>query len=116
MVAKTFNSIPGMSCNEVQGAMYAFPQFEIPPRAIEAAEEEGKAPDMFYALKLLENTGICIVPGSGFGQKPGTYHFRYGFFLAELRMLKILSRRKKNVSRLAPRLFLLHSCCFAIKL
>lgn len=21
-------------------------------------------------------SGICIVPGSGFGQKPGTYHFR----------------------------------------
>lgn len=26
MVADTFNSIPGMSCNPVQGAMYAFPQ------------------------------------------------------------------------------------------
>lgn len=26
MVADTFNSVPGMSCNIVQGAMYAFPQ------------------------------------------------------------------------------------------
>lgn len=26
MVADTFNSIPGMSCNPVQGAMYAFPR------------------------------------------------------------------------------------------
>lgn len=26
MVAETFNSVPGMSCNIVQGAMYAFPQ------------------------------------------------------------------------------------------
>lgn len=26
LVADTFNSIPGMSCNPVQGAMYAFPQ------------------------------------------------------------------------------------------
>ena len=26
MVADTFNSVPGMSCNTVQGAMYAFPQ------------------------------------------------------------------------------------------
>lgn len=26
MVADTFNSIPGISCNAVQGAMYAFPQ------------------------------------------------------------------------------------------
>lgn len=34
------------------------------------------APDMLYCLKLLEETGICVVPGSGFGQKEGTYHFR----------------------------------------
>lgn len=32
---------------------------------------------MFYCMKLLEETGICLVPGSGFGQKDGTYHFRY---------------------------------------
>ena len=25
-IAETFNSIPGMNCNIVQGAMYAFPQ------------------------------------------------------------------------------------------
>lgn len=76
MVAETFNSIPGISCNEVQGAMYAFPRIDLPPNAIKAAKKEGKAPDAFYAFALLENTGICIVPGSGFGQRPGTYHFR----------------------------------------
>lgn len=32
--------------------------------------------DVFYGFKLLEQTGICIVPGSGFRQIPGTYHFR----------------------------------------
>lgn len=37
------------------------------------------APDMFYCLKLLEETGICVVPGSGFGQRQGTYHFRSDF-------------------------------------
>ena len=31
---------------------------------------------MFYCLELLESTGICVVPGSGFRQKEGTYHFR----------------------------------------
>jgi alanine transaminase len=31
---------------------------------------------MFYCLELLEETGICVVPGSGFRQKNGTYHFR----------------------------------------
>lgn len=76
MAASTFNSIEGISCNPVQGAMYAFPQLHLPPKAIEAAKKEGKPADVFYAFELLESTGICIVPGSGFGQKPGTYHFR----------------------------------------
>lgn len=76
MVHKTFNSMEGFSCNPVQGAMYAFPQFKLPQKAVEAAKKDNKAPDAFYAFELLENTGICIVPGSGFGQQPGTYHFR----------------------------------------
>lgn len=76
MVANTFNSIEGFSCNPVQGAMYAFPQVHLPEKAIAAAEKAGQSPDTFYAFQLLEQTGICIVPGSGFGQKPGTYHFR----------------------------------------
>ncbi|XP_072378440.1 alanine aminotransferase 1 [Diabrotica undecimpunctata] len=76
MVADTFNSMEGFSCNPVQGAMYAFPQFKLPPKAIEAAKKKGQAPDAFYAFDLLESTGICIVPGSGFGQQPGTHHFR----------------------------------------
>jgi alanine transaminase len=76
MVANTFNSIEGFSCNPVQGAMYAFPQITLPSKAIEAAKKAGQTPDTFYAFQLLENTGICIVPGSGFGQRPGTFHFR----------------------------------------
>lgn len=76
MVADTFNSMEGFSCNAVQGAMYAFPKINLPPKVIEAAKKAGKQPDAFYAFELLESTGICIVPGSGFGQQPGTYHFR----------------------------------------
>ncbi|NJI30058.1 hypothetical protein HBI98_23150 [Aeromonas veronii] len=56
--------------------MYAFPQIRLPPKALEAAKKDGKPADTFYAFRLLEETGICIVPGSGFGQRPGTYHFR----------------------------------------
>nr|BBA45755.1 alanine aminotransferase [Pachyrhynchus infernalis] len=76
MVADSFNSMEGFSCNTVQGAMYAFPRITLPEKAIEAAKKEGKQPDAFYAFELLENTGICVIPGSGFGQQPGTYHFR----------------------------------------
>ncbi|XP_052741746.1 alanine aminotransferase 1 [Bicyclus anynana] len=76
MIADTFNQMEGFQCNIVQGAMYAFPKITLPPKAIEAANKEGKLPDVFYASRLLEETGISIVPGSGFGQYPGTYHFR----------------------------------------
>lgn len=76
MVYDAFNSMKGFTCNVVQGAMYAFPKIELPPKAIEAAKKAKQAPDTFYAFRLLEETGICIIPGTGFGQIPGTYHFR----------------------------------------
>lgn len=59
--------------------MYLFPKINLPAKAIEAAEAEGRAADEFYCLKMLEATGVCAVPGSGFGQKEGTYHFRTTF-------------------------------------
>jgi len=76
LVAETLNSIEGISCNTVQGAMYAFPQIKFPEKALAAAAEAGQPADVFYAFQLLEATGICIIPGSGFGQQPGTFHFR----------------------------------------
>jgi alanine transaminase len=59
--------------------MYLFPTVHLPEGVIKAAEEAGKKPDDFYCLQLLDATGICVVPGSGFGQKPGTLHFRTTF-------------------------------------
>ncbi|XP_018344232.1 PREDICTED: alanine aminotransferase 1 [Trachymyrmex septentrionalis] len=76
LVVDTLNSIPGYKANPPMGAMYVFPRFELPPKAIEAARAKDQEPDVFYAFKLLESTGICVIPGSGFGQIPGTYHFR----------------------------------------
>ena len=59
--------------------MYLFPTIHLPPKAIKAAEEADRKPDEFYCLRLLDKTGICLVPGTGFGQKPGTLHFRTTF-------------------------------------
>lgn len=59
--------------------MYLFPTITLPPKAILAAEAAERKPDEFYALRLLDATGICVVPGSGFGQKEGTLHFRTTF-------------------------------------
>lgn len=45
LVTRTFNSIDGVSCNEVQGAMYCFPQIDLPQRAIEHAKVRSLAVD-----------------------------------------------------------------------
>lgn len=69
----------GVSCQDPLGSMYLFPTITIPPKACEAAKKQGQKPDEFYCMKVLDATGICTVPGSGFGQKEGTWHFRTTF-------------------------------------
>jgi aspartate/methionine/tyrosine aminotransferase len=66
MVERGLNAVPGITCNPVAGAMYAFPRIALPAGVT----------DEQYCLALLEETGICVVPGSGFGQEEGTWHFR----------------------------------------
>lgn len=77
LVQEAYGSLEGITCQKVQGAMYAMPKIELPKKAIETALSMNVQPDFFYGMQLLEETGICTVPGSGFGQKEGTYHFRY---------------------------------------
>jgi alanine transaminase len=74
-----FSEMEGVECGAPQGSMYLFPTITLPPKAAEAAKAEGRSPDELYCMKLLEATGICVVPGSGFGQKENTLHFRTTF-------------------------------------
>jgi alanine transaminase len=75
-LVRSYNELEGVTCNETEGAMYTFAKITLPPKAVEAAKKAGVAPDAFYCMQLLDNTGIIVVPGSGFGQKDGTWHFR----------------------------------------
>ena len=63
--------------------MYAFPSVELPKRAVDHALKTGTSPDNLYALSLLEETGICVVPASGFGQAEGRCGFRTTFLPSE---------------------------------
>ncbi|KAF2900087.1 hypothetical protein ILUMI_06102 [Ignelater luminosus] len=92
LIVETLNSFEGITCNEVQGAMYAFPRIRFPPKLIETAKKLNQSPDEFYASEVLENAGICIVPGEGFGQVPGTYHFRTTTLLPVDKMKIMLER------------------------
>ncbi|KAF8401169.1 hypothetical protein HHK36_014473 [Tetracentron sinense] len=87
-----FNSLEGITCNKTEGAMYLFPRIHLPQKAIEAAEDAKTAPDAFYACRLLDATGIVVVPGSGFGQAPGTWHFRCTILPPEDKIPAVVSR------------------------
>lgn len=76
---KNFNTLEGIECQKPQGAMYLFPRLDLPFKAVQKAQHLEMSPDEFYCKSLLEATGICTVPGSGFGQEPGTYHLRTTF-------------------------------------
>ena len=56
-----------VSCVAPEGAFYAYPKIEIPED------------DFSFVKKLLADKGVLVVHGSGFGQKPGTKHFRAVF-------------------------------------
>ena len=90
IVSDGLNSIPGFSCQPALGSMYCFPSVKLPKGAIEAAEAEGISPDTLYAISLLENTGVCVVPASGFGQEEGRYGFRTTFLPPEEEMEKVV--------------------------
>jgi len=61
------NSDPRVSCVKPEGAFYAFPKLDIPED------------DLDFVKKLLYEKAVLVVHGSGFGQKPGTKHFRAVF-------------------------------------
>lgn len=75
-LSAALNKLQGMSCQQIDGAMYAFPTITLPQKAVTAAASMGVAADAMYCMGLLEATGIVVVPGSGFGQVDGTFHFR----------------------------------------
>ncbi|CAD5193379.1 alanine aminotransferase 2-like [Musa acuminata AAA Group] len=89
-----FNSLEGVTCNKAEGAMYLFPRLHLPQKAIDAAKAVIAAPDTLYARRLLDATGIVVVPGSGFGQVPGTWHVRCTILPQEDKIPAIISRLK----------------------
>ena len=103
ILGKGLNEIEGMKTEIPQGAMYAFVKFELPHKkgvelaklTAEARLKYEAARDSEYCLRLLEETGICVVPGSGFGQLPGTLHFRTTFLPPKEDISALVAKMKK---------------------
>jgi alanine-synthesizing transaminase len=76
MTVEMLNAIPGISCVKPEGAFYAFPRLHM------------NTPDNIFVAELISETGVVVVPGSGFGQRPGTNHFRVVFLPPEETLMK----------------------------
>ncbi|KAM9789341.1 alanine aminotransferase 2 [Neosynchiropus ocellatus] len=91
-VEEVLNSLPGFSCQPVEGGAFAFPSLDLPPRAILRAQEEGMNPDSYYCVRLLEEAGVLTGPGCQYGQKEGTSHIRFCIMTRGDTMEEILRR------------------------
>jgi len=74
--SEAMSAMKNCTCQPIDGAMYAFPKIELPQKLIDEAIIQGIEPDLLYCKLVLNKTGMVVVPGSGFKQLPGTYHFR----------------------------------------
>ena len=70
------NSTPRVSCVSPRGAFYAYPRIDIPES------------DDVFVKELILQKHVMVVHGSGFGQKPGTKHFRIVFLPDEKTLSK----------------------------
>lgn len=70
------NSTPRVSCVAPKGTFYAFPRLDIP------------GDDLDFVKGVLMEKQALVVHGSGFGQKPGTRHFRIVFLPDEQTLTK----------------------------
>ena len=94
-LSAALNELNGVSCNTIDGAMYAFPTITLPTKAVAVASSNGIAPDEMYCMELLEATGIVVVPGSGFKQVEGTFHFRTTILPDEEQIEIVISKLKE---------------------
>jgi alanine-synthesizing transaminase len=63
IMCNILDKIEGINLVKPEGAFYAFPTIKVND-------------DTHFVTQLIKETGVVVVPGSGFGQKPGTNHFR----------------------------------------
>ena len=83
LTAERLNAIDGISCVAPAGAFYAFPRLD-----------DG-IDDTEFCHRVIRETGVVIVPGSGFGQRQGTRHFRVVFLPPE----EVLERAFDGIER-----------------
>jgi len=82
MTVDMLNAVDGISCVKPEGAFYAFPRLHI------------NNSDNHFVAELIKETGVVVVPGTGFGQIEGTQHFRAVFLPQD----EILEKAYNNIA------------------
>ncbi|MEY3975302.1 MAG: hypothetical protein RLZZ33_357 [Pseudomonadota bacterium] len=77
------NALPGVRCRPGAGTFYAFADISV------ALQRLAWPDDTVFAEQLLEQTGVAVVPGSGFGA-PG--HIRLSFATAQTQLETAVER------------------------
>ncbi len=80
LAASILDPIDGISMVKPKGAFYAFPSIEV--------DDDSK-----FCRELIKETGVVVVPGSGFGQRPNSNHFRFVILPSE----DVLERAFKRI-------------------
>ena len=88
LVVDGLNDIPGISCRLPAGAFYAFPD-------ISATGLDGSA----FADRLLDETGVCVLAGTAFGQV-GRDHIRISYANSRENLAEALRRIRDFVEGL----------------
>ncbi|MBT3337436.1 MAG: aminotransferase class I/II-fold pyridoxal phosphate-dependent enzyme [Anaerolineae bacterium] len=83
MVRAAFAQMEGVEVFGKTGAMYLFPRLNKLPAG---------TTDFDYCMALLEETGLCTVNGSGFGQAEGTHHLRIAFLPSKEELEDVLPK------------------------
>ena len=83
MVRTAFEQMDGVEVFGKTGAMYLFPRLNKLPAGTN---------DFDYCMALLEETGLCTVNGSGFGQADGTNHLRIAFLPSKKQLEEVLPK------------------------
>ena len=79
LTVKWCNSTPRITCVSPRGAFYAFPRLDV------------RESDDVFVKELILQKHVMVVHGSGFGQKPGTKHFRIVFLPDEQTLTRAYS-------------------------
>ncbi|MBW1878666.1 MAG: aminotransferase class I/II-fold pyridoxal phosphate-dependent enzyme [Deltaproteobacteria bacterium] len=88
LIFARLNAIDGVSCVKPLGAFYAFPRLH-----------DWAGTDAEFVTELMREEGVVCVPGSAFGQRAGTSHFRIVFLPKEDVLEEALDRIERFLAR-----------------